>query len=345
MTVHPNLALFTKDRGQSLGEYGLILGLVSITSIALLVGLGENIRTAIDDITAGSRLSMGTTALINTGTGTSTGGGAAGQNPPGGNGGSGSTTGGGLGGGGGTTTGGGLTPPSIAGGLPTQRTCINATLCIDLPTPAQDGQSVSDVSGNLGGNIISQYGNAMDQLIDQLIATEGLSGAEVADLVALAKQGHLVGDNLSNIDKQCQARTNKSQMCDVSNIQSMGTGGMPPNPLMDRTHFQQMLVNIKSQFKDPNGLGGKVSPATQNLVVALSNHIVDISRGAAPITELSNPTTGPVAPTQTNPDVDPVSSSFFSIMDTNGAKLIHIDANTICGTGTQQTAQCSVKTN
>lgn len=315
---------FEKVSGQSLTEYALIAGLVSIVSIAALSNLGTLLSGQIATISnaMGSPGSSSGTLALTGGGGTVTGGGAAGSPPQGSGGGS---------------SGSGTTALSGA----TQRVCLNNSTCIDIPKIPQGGGNVSDVAGNLGGDLIENYAKSLDALVAQLKNEPGVTDVDLQPLVDLAQKGHTLGDNVSTLDKICKiaggpggCTTGTVSEAPQDQLLAAGVKQEQLNKFYelddaanlrgDATAFENQFQLVQSLFS--SSLQGKISPASQKLVSTMANEIIKVNNGAV----LTEPTTGSLA------------MAAFSVNPTNSAQLIHIDANTICGTSGSD--QCKVTT-
>lgn len=219
--------------------------------------------------------------------------------------------------GGGTGNGGTTPPPKVITDLASKilmdDLCLNASLCVKIPRIPPGGASVADVVGNLGGDLIQKYGNVLDDLIAQLKTDPSITDADLAELVALAQSGHGLGENLTNLAGGCPNGKGCTAALPIGS-------GHPQDPIGARQSFSDQLAKVQQAFATK--LNSKVPPSTQNLVNALAQQMITIHAGAI--------------------NVDSSGNANHVVEETNDAQLLHIDANTLCGTGTQQTSQCTV---
>jgi Flp pilus assembly pilin Flp len=331
-------------KGQSLAEYSLVLGLVSIALIGSLSLLGQNLNDSANSVNS-SLVAFGNNL---TGTSGGTGAGFSGlKSPPP------LTSGNGGIGGGGTTTSGG-NPNNVLG---TQNVCIKPDMCFNIPTPTQGGQKVSDVSGDMGQEMIKQYAQTMNQVLAELRKDDPSLLAQFPELEELANRGHRMGETLDGLlgfCKQNQIATCTSQDINEAILYSQqqstpgssqqGGGSSSSGPTLTRPEdtiaakraFQEQVLAVKNLFN--GALKDRVSEPNKNLVKLMSDQINRIHTGAISTysEDMEKSQYGERDPNIWNWTTVPGSGSteeMFNTKPSNAAELIKIDSNVICGVG------------
>lgn len=338
-------------KGQSLAEYSLVLGLISIALIGSLSLLGQNLNDSAKTVNS-SLMAFG-----NSLSGNPTSAGVGGNQPPPPNSNNNGQN--------GTTTGGnnntGSNPNNQLG---TQNVCIKANMCFNIPNPAQAGQKVSDVSGDMGQEMIKQYAQTMDQVLAQLKKDDPTLLAQFPELGELANRGHKMGETLNDVFTFC--KENNISNCTSQNIEQTlqslngannnssfgsflggsssnnnGTITGPKDTLASRRDFQEQVLKVRDLFN--GALKDRVSEPSKNLVKLMSLQINNIHNGAIGTysQQMAQGQGGGPDPNIWNwPSVPSLSSGeIFTTYDNNGAELIKIDSNVICGVG--NTGNCT----
>jgi hypothetical protein len=304
------------DKGQGTSEYALAVGLVSLVCLVGLTQLGGEVSAMFGNtlVTRPPSLNPNVTPVIATNT-----------NP---------------------------LSPTVAtnSSYDLSQVCLDQSLCVELPdfpngvTP----QKSQEVAGGYG-ELSKQYAKALEDLVQQIQADPKYQDLNLASIVQLAKNGHILADNLIDIQEICKSK-NKNQASGQCQYDASTWGSLYTNndPVRMRNNFLNAQEAALAFLQQSEAL----PPHVKNLIEDLSDQILDLhetsigkelesvegvadknvcqrkSKKGKKLPKRCKTTT-----TQANISVD---------LDAE-ADVITLDANTICQTGTRQTNQCVVK--
>lgn len=235
--------MLVRYRGQSLVEYSVVIGLVTIASLGTLVMLGNNLTNTLSGIQEGFISGLPTTT---TGTQALTGFPST-PRPP-------STGGNGAGLG-------GVIPAPNQGQT---QLCFDGSsgLCVNVPRISRDGATVNETAGGLGGDLIKSYANVFDQILAQLDRPGQATplDPQLKDLITqLSNSGHTLGDQLNATAAICQAQE-ASGTCSVDGSKMMQdtvlsklfldqAGEVQPNTVLNQ--FNGAYTLLRNYLNDP----------------------------------------------------------------------------------------------
>ncbi len=234
--------------------------------------------------------------------------------------------------------------------FPLSQVCLDQSLCVELPdfpngvTP----QKSQEVAGGYG-ELSKQYAKALEDVVQQIQADPKYQDLNLASIVQLAKNGHILADNLIDIQEICKSK-NKNQASGQCQYDASTWGSIYTNndPVRMRNNFLNAQEAALAFLQQSEAL----PPHVKNLIEDLSDQILDlhetsIGKELERVDSVAEknpcqrklrrgrniPKRCQTTTTQANISVD---------LDAD-ADVITVDANTICQTGTSQTAQCVVK--
>lgn len=188
---------------------------------------------------------------------------------------------------------GGVVPPPVKG---QQQACLGSGICVNVPVVANNTKV--DVIGGNGAEITLQLAETLRQLAEQLAQDPKDEG--LASLISqLANAGHDIGFDLQNYTSYCDP-ANKSK-CKFDNSSKKGNQNMGALGAAER-EFDTLFNQILQQNMDSDIKG---------IITQAGKQINTITDGLSFVQDGSD----------------------NSMQVNNDARLIHMDANTICKTG------------
>lgn len=174
--------------------------------------------------------------------------------------------------------------------------CLQGQECLNIPSIA--GGPVSETDGSLGGSTVSRYSQLLTQTADSLQRLGAPDGL-VAQIRQLANSGHGWAEDWTALSKSCP-----NKICPkYSGPMAMGMNTPRTKFFGALDSFRQYVNAHPDAFKDYPEAGVIIQNASQNM-----NSVIQYSSNAWDGNE-----------------------NFFTLI--SDAKLVHMDANTVCNAG------------
>lgn len=188
--------------------------------------------------------------------------------------------------------------PSINGKLPEQQVCFKGTGCLSIPD-VDSGRSVTELVGGLGGQLTHQYATVLDQVIAQL-EQEKADPTLVSEIKKLATKGHEIGSEIETYQNLC--KNAQGATCTLANNKASFFGSKTSG-------FKSQLTKVNKLLNNPSD---PHLTSIQKIIQGSSSEITNIAKGIK---------------------IQLVTDDGKSdIINTANTAKIHLNANNICAT-------------